>query len=542
MMNVLISFSVFGRLAAFGVTLPLLMASGLEAWQSAAGPPLRQARGVVFHDVNGDGRLDAGDRRLPGIRVSNGRDVVLTGEGGQYSLSVGEDSIVFVIKPRGWRTRLDRNNLPQFYYIHKPAGSPRLQFPGVSPTGPLPDSIDFPLYLQEEPETFQAILFGDTQSRDETEIGYMNRTTIAELVGSDAAFGVTLGDIVFDDLSQFDYHNRSVALIGIPWYNVLGNHDLNFDVQVREHANETFESLYGPSWYSFDYGRIHFIVLDNINWHIPDGETKPGYSGMFGEDQLEFVRNDLNHIPDDQFVVLFMHIPLFNCSDAESLYRLIEQRPLTFSVSAHQHVHHHHFLGKDQGWQGAEPHHHLVNVTVCGNWWSGRKNADGIPHSTMSDGAPLGYSVLGFDGNRYTLDFRATGMPADYQMRIDLPDQVTRQELADTPVHVNVFNGSPRSTLEMRCGRPGEWVPLKRVEEIDPWYQRVYDNEQAANPPIQPGLSGPKASSHLWRGRLPDLETGVHLIEFRTTDMHDRVWTDQRLLRVTANDGPAAGD
>ena len=68
---------------------------------------------------------------------------------------------------------------------------------------------------------------------------------VAELVGTDAKFGVTLGDIMNDNLSLFSSLNRTVALIGIPWYNVIGNHDLNFEA-LDEHSDETFERIYGP--------------------------------------------------------------------------------------------------------------------------------------------------------------------------------------------------------------------------------------------------------------------------------------------------------
>ncbi len=497
------------------------------------------ARGVVFEDINVDGRLDDHDRRLSGVRVSNGVAITTTNEQGQYEIPVGDDTIVFVIKPAGFRTRLDANHLPLFYYIHKPAGSPRLQFPGVPPTGPLPASIDFPLVRQSEPDRFQAILFGDTQSRNATEVGYMNRTTIPELIGSDAAFGVTLGDIMFDDLNQFDYHNQSVALIGIPWYNVLGNHDLNFDAAERPFCNETFEQQYGPTWYSYDYGQVHFVVLDNINWFIPEGETSGKYTGLFGTEQLEFLKNDLQLIPDDQFVVLFMHIPLPDCEDAPAIYRLIEGRPLSFSVSAHRHFHQHRFLNASDGWRGERPHHHLVNVTVCGNWWSGRKTADGIPHSTMTDGAPYGYTIVTFDGDDYQLDYKASGLPADHQMRITVPDEIPASATGPTPVSVNVFNGSERSTVRMRLDGAGPWQPLTQTTAIDPWYQALYDAELSVTPPIEPAMSKPRETSHLWIGTLPALNAGVHLLEVQTTDMDGRNFESQRLIHVLPD--PAAG-
>ena len=112
------------------------------------------ARGIVFHDANGNGKFDHGDKSLPNIKISNGRDITQTGTDGRYELPITDDTIVFVIKPRGWQTPLNENSVPQFYYIHKPQGSPRLQYEGVAPTGPLPDSINFPLRPQKEAEQF----------------------------------------------------------------------------------------------------------------------------------------------------------------------------------------------------------------------------------------------------------------------------------------------------------------------------------------------------------------------------------------------------
>ncbi len=213
-----------------------------------AADELAIARGVVFHDANGNGRLDAGEKRLSDIRVSNGADIVKTSADGQYEIPVNDDSIVFVIKPTGWRTPISENQIPRFYYIHKPKGSPPLKFQGVAPTGDLPKSIDFALYPQAEPEQFKAILFGDPQPRNQQEIDYIAHDVIEELVGTDASFGVTLGDILFDDLSLFEAQARSIALLGIPWYNVVGNHDINYDAPNDSISDETFERHFGPAY------------------------------------------------------------------------------------------------------------------------------------------------------------------------------------------------------------------------------------------------------------------------------------------------------
>ncbi|MBL9128486.1 MAG: hypothetical protein JNL97_12605, partial [Verrucomicrobiales bacterium] len=144
------------------------------------------ARGTVFDDRNGNGIRDAREPGLPGVRVSNQRDIVVTDAQGRWELPVSDDSVVFVVKPRGWMPPTDRHHLPRFFYVHKPAGSPRsLKHPGVDPTGPLPASIDFPLRPQKEPKAFKAVFMGDTQPRDIREVNYFRNSVVPKLVGTD---------------------------------------------------------------------------------------------------------------------------------------------------------------------------------------------------------------------------------------------------------------------------------------------------------------------------------------------------------------------
>lgn len=277
---------------------------------------------------------------------------------------------MFVIKPRGYRTPLSADKLPRFYYVHKPKGSPPSQYAGVAPTGPLPAAINFPLYEQKEPEHFRAVLFGDPQPRNQQEVEFVGHDVVEELIGTDASFGVTLGDIAFNNLDTFETLNKTIALIGIPWYNVIGNHDINFEAKHDGHSDETFERVYGPAYYSFDFGQVHFIVLDDIEWFIPTEGGKGDYRGGLGDEQIQFIRNDLTMIPAEQMVVLMMHIPIVGVRDREQVYRLIEKRPFCISISGHTHHQEHRYIKKEDGWLGPEPHHHIINVTVCGGWWS----------------------------------------------------------------------------------------------------------------------------------------------------------------------------
>ncbi len=247
---------------------------------------------------------------------------------------------------------------------------------------------------------------------------------------------------------------------------------------------------------------------------------------------MEFIRRDLELIPEDQLVVLMMHIPLNNVDDRQELYRMIEKRPATVSISAHTHYMEHRLIDKADGWQGPEPHHHIVNVTVCGSWWRGQKDERGIPHATMSDGGPNGYSIMQFDGKNYSLEMRAASRPADYQMNLYAPEAVEQSQLASTVVLANVFNGSPLTKASMRVDRQGEWKPMERVTLADPAFVAEKERETSLADRTWIDLPGAHPTPHIWRGMLPTtLSVGTHMIQVRAKT-GDLTHTAQRIIRV----------
>lgn len=489
----------------------------------------QMAKGVVFHDENGDGEPNRGEGRLGGVAVSNGTDVVVTDAKGRYEIPVTDDTIVFVIKPSGWHTPRSEYGIARFYYNHKPKGSPKLeaQYPTIEPTGRLPRNIDFPLTPQDEPDTFKMIAFGDTQPRNQTEVDYIAHDVVQELAGFEAAFGITLGDVVFNNLALYTPLEQVVSTIGVPWYNIHGNHDINFKSTDDVNSDETWEHYYGPSYYSFDYANVHFVALDDIAW---DGE---GYHGELGAKQLEFLKNDLALVPKDKLVVLMMHIPLIRIDDKEAVYDILDDHPKNFSISAHWHRQGHYFEDAEDGWKGDEEHHHLVHATVCGSWWSGAKDENGIPHATMSDGAPNGYSIVTFRDNEYSIRFKAARRPENHQMNIYAPEVIPAAEAANTQVIANVFAGSERSTVEMRLGDSGDWAKMTLTPMPDPYYVHMKELEPLL--PKEAGRTLPNTadSTHIWTGNLSGTPaSGLHLIQVRTTDMFGQTYTDQRSIRV----------
>ncbi|MCC6127545.1 MAG: calcineurin-like phosphoesterase family protein [Pirellulales bacterium] len=498
-------------------------------------PAAKLAKGRVFHDADGNGKFDEGEKPLAGIRVSNGRDVAATDEAGRYEIPVDDDTIIFVIKPRGWRSPLSKTNLPRFYYLHKPHGSPKSEFPGVAPTGPLPEAIDFPLSPQDEPDKFRAIVFGDTQTRNLRDVQHLAHDVVEELAGTKAAFGITLGDIAFDDLSVWEPQAEAISVLGIPWFAVAGNHDTNYDAKEDIHSDESFERFFGPSCYSFNYGPVHFVVLDDVECSRNE-KNEWSYRGNLGEKQLEFLKNDLAGVPEENLVVLAMHIPLIHLDDRAKVYRLIENRPFTLSLSGHTHSNEQHFVEKNGGWNGARPHHHIIHGTACGSWWNGSPDERGIPHATMVDGTPNGYSIIAFDGNQYVQDYKAAGRGKNYQMQIHAPETVPAAEAAQTYILANVFNSSARSTVKMRVDG-GAWVEMRRAAVEDPAYRRAYELDQQLKDNPWVDLPKPWRSTHIWSAPLPAaLAEGIHLIEVETIDMNGKKFTGCRVFRIVASD------
>lgn len=510
------------------------------------------AKGVVFHDANGNGKRDDGEAGLPGVSVSNGVDVVQTGADGAYSLAVTDDTILFVIKPSGWRTAYDHNGtVARFYYIHKPNGSPKTKYQAVAPTGPLPESVDFALTPNEESQQFRMVVMGDPQPRGIRDVDFLSHDVYEELINVSAQMGASMGDLVFDGLQIYPDIIAQAGLTGIPWLHVIGNHDINMDIKDRKYSDETYEYWLGPSYYATNYADVHVIVLNNIWWKPEERE----YEGRFGENQIAFVKNNLAHVSKDKLIVLMMHIPLWDCADVKEMLAPLAAFPHTFSLSAHTHVQSHRFLPVDGT---TDRHHHLNLMTAGGSWLRGSYDELGIPHATMRDGGPNGYAVMNINGNQFDMQFKAARRPAEYQMDVWAPEEVSAASAGSTEVIANFFSGNEKSKLEMRLDKNGEWMEMTRFTGKAPFYQQDYDRQVAlvkkiaefagkdANDEnvlkkvadefdIFTGMVSPEPGDtpHLWKATLPGSPVpGYHVIQVRATDMWGKVHTGQRIIRV----------
>lgn len=499
------------------------------------------ARGYVYEDANGNGRRDRKELGIAGVAVSDGAKIVTTDSTGYYELPVSDRCVIFAIKPRGYMPPVDDRFHPQNYYIHKPNGSPEVKYGGSAPTGELPRSLDFALLRCDDPENFRFFAFGDPQPYSSKELGYFERAIVEEARNYEGiSFGISLGDIVGERMDLYPDYLAVMGRMGIPWYNVVGNHDRNYDVTTDLLANESFEAAFGPSNYAFRYGNTHFLILDDIILaNAPKGSP---YVGGLRDDQFEFIANYLELVEKGELVVLCYHIPLaykkdqFLDAHRRWLFKLLEGHNV-LGLSAHTHIQMQFFFGEDLGWTGEKPFHEYNVGTSNGDWYSGKLDERGLPDATMRDGTLQGYAIVTVEGDEYVIDYKVAGEPARRQMTLYGPKVVPYKQGGKYPFYVNFYMGRTDDKVEFRIDG-GEWKRMTRVEEWDPTFlNRVYewDRLDHAQQGRRPN-STPTLCTHLWRANLDaTLAPGEHKVEVKVKDMFGRMHRDTYTYRTEAS-------
>lgn len=185
------------------------------------------------------------------------------------------------------------------------------------------EGTDWTPLSTENGGAFKALIFPDSQSSDYTD--WKNLAQDAFKRNPDAAFFTNLGDLVDngEEHSQWDAWFDAVEGMAerIPFAPVMGNHetyDKQWEVRlplaylaefdVPENGSQYFSRYY----YSFDFGDVHFIVL-NTQWD-ETGEFHPGLL----EEQLEWLPKDAA-ASDKKWKVVMLHKDVLR-------YR-IEKRP-----------------------------------------------------------------------------------------------------------------------------------------------------------------------------------------------------------------------
>lgn len=473
------------------------------------------ARGFVYEEA-ASGTLRQG---IGGIMVSNGRDVALTADNGQWALPVQNGDSIFVIKPAHWSIAGCSNTSTHHQpgcYLHCPAGTPDalpLKTPRIAGTGQLPASIDFKLVRTPEPQRFDVLLAADTQAANAQELNYVRAELSHCVTATKPAFAIHHGDVMGDDLTLFGDHLALTRSTGIPWYHCPGNHDMNLDSPSNTHAFDAWKQTFGVSNMALNYSGATFILLNNIAY---DGHGAPrregrGYRGIIGAEQLQFVANVLKHTPAENLIVVSMHIPLVSfdnpdsvsdtTADREKLLALLSTRQYAVSFAGHSHTTEHHYLGAEYGFTGPGRHHHHVLTAASGAWWSGPADARGVPISDSRDGTPKGVHILSVDGNTYTTRLVTSPCAKDATLRAMIAHIPTAGDERGAPhLVVDVFDGGPLTSVSCRGSAfSNTSVALERTPIEDPHIVASYAVNKALNKP----WVAPARSSHIWTIPLP---------------------------------------
>lgn len=222
------------------------------------------------------GRVTAQGEALANVSVSDGRNVVKTDENGEFTLKgYKKTHFITVTAPAGYKT--------EHYYI--PVEKSKK------------DGYDFDLEKSDiaAGEAHSFLQISDTEIGENGVgewIDYLKN--IAE--NEKPAFLIHTGDICYEPGLKKHIEDMNSENMGIPVRYTIGNHDY----VDGKYGEELFESLYGPVWYSFEVGNVHYVVTP----FQTGADRKSGYNK---NDRWRWLENDLANTDENMKVVMFNH-------------------------------------------------------------------------------------------------------------------------------------------------------------------------------------------------------------------------------------------
>src|ERR1700751_3973876 len=119
------------------------------------------------------------------------------------------------------------------------------------------------------------------------------------------SFMIHTGDIThLSKAAEFDNADRIISQAKLDVHYVPGEHDF-LDEEVKFYKERYGKGTKGAGYYSFDANGVHFIGLVNVV------DLKAGGLGNLGNEQLEWLENDVKGKSKSTPIVLFAHIPLW---------------------------------------------------------------------------------------------------------------------------------------------------------------------------------------------------------------------------------------
>ena len=302
-------------------------------------------KGMVFDDSNANGKKDEGENGISKVSVSNGLTVSVTDKSGNYLLP-REGYFVFITVPSdytsttGWYKSLSESN--HFFGLKYSPEKNTEQFTFVQITDHHTDSI----------EEHQKII----------------EKAIEEINQINPDFIVATGDLILKgnevSIEQaqewFDVYTYLISDCKIPLFHTLGNHDvvgINYKKDLSDkpgYSKEMYRHYFGPTYYSFDWGLYHCIILDpNENFSEREFYKIPDY-------QIKWLKEDLS-FREGYPLLVFFHEPSTTWKNQTEVLNLFKQN-FTKMFSGHWHMD---VLLDSRGIS------EQVTGAVCGEWWLG---------------------------------------------------------------------------------------------------------------------------------------------------------------------------
>lgn len=447
------------------------------------------------------GVVSTADGPVQGVVVSDGVEVSVTDERGIYQLqSEKKWGYVFISIPSGYEVPAE-GVLPQFYQMMK----------GDAATT---ERVDFSLTEVEGQDSYKVFMLGDMHLANRTgDLGqFMDFTedlnSYRALHQHEKMYAITLGDMTWD----LYWYSNSYALPeylntinnqvkGLQIFHTIGNHDYDYKATSDEEAGSRFMDYIAPTYYSFNIGKVHYVVLDDIDCSNYDGTTSRDYEKRVSAEQLSWLSKDLAYVDKSTPLVVVMHAQLFYPSQTEGfkidhdvlnttqLLDVLDGYKVHF-VTGHTHLSFN-VTPEDDVTGGREVYEHNAGA-ICASWWWSGYLTPGVHISP--DGTPGGYSVWDVNGTDIEWIYKATGWTEDYQFRSydlnnvhfsmadvpQMPASVPASVKAkfqryvdaypvnkDNEVLINIWNWNPRWTLTVTDEKGNKLTP-EEVWAYDP--------------------------------------------------------------------------
>lgn len=371
------------------------------------------------------GTVVAGGVGLANVVVSDGQEVTKTDQNGIYYLtSKKAKSFVFISIPGGYEVATSNNILPLFYKPHTAAV-------GVVET------IDFELTAVNN-DKHVVLALGDmhlaNRNNDITQFqtGFLadgGKTVSKYKSEGYKVYGIALGDMTWDaywysNKYSFTQYLDLMKTIKIPVFHTIGNHDNDPYISDDWQSENSFRTTLGPTYYSFNLGKVHYIVLDNVEYLNNNGSQNTigerNYNGVIVADQMAWLKKDLAMITDKTTpVVIAMHIQLNNSPSVTNTASLRLNNATEFINTLSGFTDVNILTGHTHAVYAHENNDNLMehnSGALCATWWwTGRSGYAG--NHICKDGAPGGYGIWKFNNRNYDWLYKSIGYEENYQFR-----------------------------------------------------------------------------------------------------------------------------